>query len=212
MNAMLADRLRRARPDYGWLSEETPDSTAPPCRAACVHHRPDRRHPRLYRGRETVFPFAGDCRKRQGDCRGRISARTRPSVYGQHQKPRPARWPGDGGKPARGAEGATILTSRPNLEPGYWPGGVPDVTRSFRPSLAYRLCLVAQGRYDAMLTLREAWEWDIAAGSLIAERAGAMVTDRSGGPLRFNQPIPLAAGVVAAPALLHADFMRRLGV
>ena len=27
VNSMLEGRLRRARPDYGWLSEETPDST-----------------------------------------------------------------------------------------------------------------------------------------------------------------------------------------
>ena len=32
VNDLLAERLRRARPDYGWLSEETPDDAA---RLAC---------------------------------------------------------------------------------------------------------------------------------------------------------------------------------
>ena len=36
----------------------------------------------------------------------------------------------------------------------------------------------------AQAMLRDAWEWDIAAGSLIAERAGAKVTDRHGHAIR----------------------------
>ena len=79
--------------------------------------------------------------------------------------------------------------------------------RSFRASLAYRLCLVAEGRFDGMLTLRDAWEWDIAAGTLIAERAGAVVTDRTGAPIRFNAPRPQAAGVVVAAQGLHGALM-----
>jgi myo-inositol-1(or 4)-monophosphatase len=85
-------------------------------------------------------------------------------------------------------EGANILTTKANLAPEKWPGGVPEIIRSFRASLAYRMCLAAEGRFDGMLTLRDAWEWDIAAGALIAERAGAVVTDMAGAALRFNTP------------------------
>ncbi|MCU0829440.1 MAG: hypothetical protein MUE52_19150 [Tabrizicola sp.] len=85
-------------------------------------------------------------------------------------------------------EGADILTTKAHMAPEKWPGGVPEITRHFRASLAYRLCLAAEGRFDGMLTLRDAWEWDIAAGSLIAEKAGAVVTDRHGMGLRFNTP------------------------
>jgi len=85
-----------------------------------------------------------------------------------------------------------------------------QVKRSFRASLAYRLCLVAEGRFDGMVTLRDAWEWDIAAGALIAERAGAMVTDRVGASLRFNAGRPPAPGeLVPAPAR-HGALMRGL--
>jgi myo-inositol-1(or 4)-monophosphatase len=108
--------------------------------------------------------------------------------------------------------GANILTTKPNFVPEKWPGGVPDVQRSFRASLAYRLCLAAEGRFDGMLMLRDAWEWDIAAGSLIAERAGAVVTDRLGRSLRFNAPSALAEGVLALPPKLHADVLARLAV
>jgi myo-inositol-1(or 4)-monophosphatase len=69
---------------------------------------------------------------------------------------------------------------------------------------------VAEGRFDGMLTLRDAWEWDIAAGALICERAGAMVTDRLGAPLLFNAAPPQAAGVVVAASGLHGALMRGL--
>ena len=38
-----------------------------------------------------------------------------------------------------------------------------------------------------MVTLRAAYEWDIAAGSLIATEAGAAVTDGDGAALVFNR-------------------------
>jgi myo-inositol-1(or 4)-monophosphatase len=107
-------------------------------------------------------------------------------------------------------EGANILTTKANMAPEKWPGGVPEITRSFRASLAYRMCLAAEGRFDGMLTLRDAWEWDIAAGSLIAQRAGAVVTDRMGAALRFNAPNALAEGVLALPPKLHAEALARL--
>jgi hypothetical protein len=59
-------------------------------------------------------------------------------------------------------------------------------TRNHRPSIAYRLALVAEGRFDVMLTFRETWEWDIAAGDPGAGGRGH-VTDASGAPIRFNR-------------------------
>jgi myo-inositol-1(or 4)-monophosphatase len=69
---------------------------------------------------------------------------------------------------------------------------------------------VAAGRFDAMLTLRPAWEWDIAAGALVATEAGAAVTDPAGAPLRFNAPHPQVPGVVAAGAGVHGGLLSRL--
>jgi len=98
---------------------------------------------------------------------------------------------------------ASVLAAKPAFEPRHWPHGVPPVARHFRPSLAWRLALVAQGRFDAMLTIRDVWDWDIAASALIATEAGASVTNRSGGPLRFNGEGAMNPGVVAAGAGLH---------
>ena len=54
-----------------------------------------------------------------------------------------------------------------------------------------------------MFTFRNSWEWDIAAGALIATEAGATVTDKNGAALRFNNPKPQSQGIVAAGAKLH---------
>lgn len=104
----------------------------------------------------------------------------------------------------RDPRGARVLAARPALDPVHWPGGVPALDRHFRPSLAWRLALVGEGRFDAMLTVRDAWDWDIAGAALIASEAGATVTDRFGAPLRFNGLIARNPGVVAAPPGLHA--------
>ena len=108
-------------------------------------------------------------------------------------------------------DGATVLSSRSNFEAWHWRDGrVPEVRRQFRSSLAYRLSLVAEGRYDAMFRLRPAREWDVAAGSLLVQEAGGRITDRKGTPLRFNQPDPVFNGVVTAAPGLHANILSRL--
>ena len=210
VNAALRDMLRSARPDYGWLSEEDPDSET-----------------RL----ETEFQFILDpidgtrsfiagvdvfaislAVVHNGTARAGVvylPALDRLYTATDHGPALKDGQPIMASK-QQGIEGARLLTTAQALQPQHWPGGVPDLKRSFRASLAYRLCLVAEGRHDGMLTLRDAWEWDIAAGSLIAARAGAAVTDRTGQTLRFNQPNPLAPGVLVAAPGLHAALLQRL--
>lgn len=210
VNDMLKLMLQAARPDYGWLSEETPDDAA---RLGC----------------ETVFiidPIDGTRAYIAGEenfshslavaHQGRVVAAVvylpaLDRIYTAAETAPPLK----DGQAIRAStrdrlQGADILTTKPNLAPEKWPGGVPDIQRSFRASLAYRLCLAAEGRFDGMLTLRDSWEWDIAAGSLIAERAGLVVTDRRGDRIGFNSPAAQSEGVLALPPALHADALRRL--
>ncbi|TCM87578.1 3'(2'),5'-bisphosphate nucleotidase CysQ [Rhodovulum steppense] len=210
IDAMLRERLMAARPGYGWLSEETEDGPA-----------------RL--GAERVFvvdPLDGTRAFLEGDksfahalavaAAGRVVAA---AVYLPMLEKLYAATAGGGatlnGVPIRASgrallDGAAVLTSRPALEPRHWSGPPPSVHRSLRASLAYRLCLVAEGRFDAMLTLRDSWDWDTAAGSLIATEAGARVTDRAGAALAFNTAIPVSRGVIAAPPPLHDEVIARL--
>jgi len=69
---------------------------------------------------------------------------------------------------------------------------------------------VAAGRYDTALSFRPIWEWDLAAGDLIARQAGAVVTDRAGLRVRYNSPAGQAQGLVAAAPALHGPVMERL--
>ncbi len=107
-------------------------------------------------------------------------------------------------------DGATVLAAKPNLRDEFWTNGAPPLARHFRPSLAYRLSLVAQGRFDAMLTLRDCWEWDIAAGELIVRQAGGIASDMAGKPLQFNRPRPMNNGCVCAGPNLHPQLQSRL--
>jgi myo-inositol-1(or 4)-monophosphatase len=63
--------------------------------------------------------------------------------------------------------------------------------------------MIAADRADLVATLRWGNEWDIAAAVLIAERAGASVTDALGQPLAFNKPDPSAFGVLVSTAGIH---------
>ena len=111
---------------------------------------------------------------------------------------------------AKDLAGASVLSPKVSFRDEFWKDSPPPVTRHFRPSLAYRMALVGEGRFDAMLTLRPAWEWDIAAGALIAEEAGARVSDRHGQALRFNSTGRQTAGVVAGGSTIHAALLERL--
>ncbi|WP_108257560.1 inositol monophosphatase family protein [Mangrovicoccus ximenensis] len=107
-------------------------------------------------------------------------------------------------------ESADILANRLSMEPVHWPGGVPQIRREFRSSLAYRMALVAEGRFDAMATFRDTWDWDIAAGTLIAAEAGATVTDGFGQALWFNTLDRHNPGLVCASPAVHSALMTRM--
>ena len=106
-------------------------------------------------------------------------------------------------------ENATVLSSKPNIDPKHWAGTVPPFKRTFRSSLAYRLALVAEGRFDGMLTLRPTWEWDVAAGSLIVTEAGGVVSDQEGVTPVFNNRHPQINGMVAAGGI-HSKLISAL--
>ncbi len=206
----LRERLLAARPDYGWVSEETEDDTA-----------------RLDADRVFIVdPIDGTRSFVKGEAtwahslavaeQGRIVAGVvflpaRDKLYAARA---------GGGATLNGAlltasrrcevDGAEVLSPRVTFNSEHWSGGPPDVTRHFRPSLAYRMALVAEGRFDAMITLRDAWEWDIAAGTLIAEEAGARVSDRHGHTLCFNSPERQTAGVLAGGPEIVAGLLSRL--
>jgi myo-inositol-1(or 4)-monophosphatase len=204
VDRMLHAELLAARPDYGWLSEETtdtPDRLA--ARRVFVIDPID--GTRAFIAGQRTFAHALSVVENGRPIAGVVYLPLRDKLY--------AAAAGSGatlnGVPVAVSAredpvGATMLAARTNFAPEHWGGQAPALERHFRTSLAYRIALVAEGRFDAMLTLRNAWEWDIAAGCLIAAEAGATVTDRRGAPLVFNSPRAQTAGTLVAGAPLHA--------
>ncbi|MHB8459305.1 MAG: inositol monophosphatase family protein [Candidatus Limnocylindrales bacterium] len=81
---------------------------------------------------------------------------------------------------------------------------------------ALEIAYVADGRFDAVIQSGGLSAWDIAAAGLIAERAGATVTDASGGPWLEIGRGASANGILAAPpghhpALLALSLPRGIG-
>ena len=108
---------------------------------------------------------------------------------------------------ASGLEGARICASRFESRRRNFEALLPQVELVTLGSLAYKLALVAAGRFDAYLSWRRTNDWDIAAALLLLEEAGAVVTDAQGEPLALNRPEPVHAGILSAPPALHAALL-----
>jgi myo-inositol-1(or 4)-monophosphatase len=98
--------------------------------------------------------------------------------------------------------GARILASESQSNPKLWKDTPPPIERHFRSSLAYRLCLVAEGRFDGMMTLRPTWEWDVAAGNLICTEAGCEVRTQEGECPIYNSEDSKMNGMIAGNSIL----------
>ncbi|MEO0485571.1 MAG: 3'(2'),5'-bisphosphate nucleotidase CysQ [Pseudomonadota bacterium] len=205
----LRDTLCAARPDYGWLSEETEDDAT---RQAA----------------DTLFivdPIDGTRSFLEGSKTWATSLAVvqngQPVAAVVHLPARNLTYTAARGAGAtcngapltvspRGTlAGADLLATKWNYDPRFWAGGVPEATRSFRSSLAYRMAITAEGRFDAMFTLRDTWEWDIAAGALLVEEAGGTVVTATGAPLRFNSADARLPGVIAGPHALTQALLAR---
>lgn len=210
IDAALRGMLLDARPDYGWLSEETPDG---PERLACdrVFIVDPLDGTRAYLDGQNGFAHPV-CLVEHG--RPVAAAIHVPRLAQTYSAARGQGAQCNGVPIAVGLarDMPRVLAARSQLEPAFWPGGPPRAEHAFRPALAWRMALVADGSFDAMLTFKPAWHWDIAAGALIVAEAGGRVTDASGGALEFNTETPRAPGIIAAGPVLHAELLaRRLG-
>ncbi|KUP95019.1 inositol monophosphatase family protein [Tritonibacter horizontis] len=211
VNRYLEDHLKAARPDYGWLSEESENE---PSRLSC-------RRVFVIDPIDGTRSFADGSRTwahslaivKDGEP---VTAVVYLPQRGLMFEAAAGQGAACNGTPVAvsatsDAEASHVLSATPTLEPQHWTDGQPPAfRRSHRPSLAYRMARVADGTYDAMLTLRPTWEWDIAAGALLLQEAGGCVSDRSGAALRFNRPDALQNGVVAGGRALHRQLLSRL--
>lgn len=210
VNEMLEHELRAARPDYGWLSEESAD-TQDRLSAERVFIIDPIDGTRSFIEGSNTWAHSLAIAEKGEVIAAAIFLPMRDKLYTA------ARGMGaflnyERIHPTTRADitGASVLAARPTMDRQHWRNAPPAMDRSHRPSLAYRTALVAQGRYDAMFTLRPTWEWDIAAGDLILREAGARTSDRFGAPLVFNNRDPRQKGMVAAGQGIHPKITEAL--
>ncbi|TCQ12121.1 myo-inositol-1(or 4)-monophosphatase [Rhizobium sp. PP-F2F-G36] len=209
-NDILKERLLSARPNYGWLSEETDDDEA---RLGC----------------DTVFvvdPIDGT----RGFIAGKdvwcvsvaVVHKGRPVAGVLYAPALIELYQARHGAEAR-RNGVTIHVAKPvagqslrfaiaeDLLPKLKAGYGKDVARvSHVPSLAYRIAMIADGQIDGTVVKKNAHDWDLAAADLILQQAGGVLTGLDGEPLTYNRPsvrhdVLCAAALPALPALLDAS-------
>jgi myo-inositol-1(or 4)-monophosphatase len=209
VDKMLRERLTGARPDYGWLSEETAD------------------HPsRLDAARVWIVdPIDGTRAFLAGTPEWTVAA-----ALVEHGKPvlaavfNPATAEMFTAKLGGGAylngfpievaapeeiEGCRMIATKGFFNHKVWIDPWPRTRSTWFNSIAYRLALIAAGRADATVSLTGKSEWDVAAAALLVEEAGGKVTDATGAALTYNKPSTRMNGLVAAAPKLHELLLAR---
>ena len=199
---LLKTRLLAARPDYGWLSEETVDSPARlPQRRVFVVDPID--GTRAYVADKPWWVISIAVVEDGVSTAGVVFAPDLEETY--------AATVGAGatlnGQPicASGTEqleGCGMIGDKGFFAHKSWPTPWPTMRIESRNATAYRFCLVASGAFDGAVVLAPKADWDVAAGDLIAREAGAHVSDHKGRNYAYNRPHPWQASLVcAAPNL-----------
>lgn len=204
LDALLIERLGGIDPDAGWLSEETVDSAE----RLLV--------PRVW----VVDPIDGTrdfVRGRRGWAVSVALVEGGRTIVGVLDAPaRDEHWVAalGGGATLNGkaiqASNRTMLQGA-RVPADLLPKADIDLVMVEKPnSIALRIAMVASGDADLLAAMRWGHEWDIAAAALIAEEAGATVTDALGRKLRFNSTKGEMFGVLACAPGIHSAAVERL--
>jgi myo-inositol-1(or 4)-monophosphatase len=214
VNRLCLQHLQAARPEYGWLSEETLDDPAARAKS------------RVW----VVDPIDGTRAYINGDphwCIALAIVEEGEAVAGVLYAPALGRMY----SARRGAgailNGAAIRVSRRDVEDGLrlitneglvthpsWKEPWPDVEvcRPKPNATLLRMAQVATGEWDAALVLAEKADWDLAAGTVLVQEAGGQATTHLGERFVFNQSVPAQRSVLASGNALHPLLVRRVGM
>ncbi|MEM6729832.1 MAG: 3'(2'),5'-bisphosphate nucleotidase CysQ [Pseudomonadota bacterium] len=208
VDAALREALTTARPDYGWLSEETEDGRERLSKRRVFIVDPIDGTRSFIEGSRTWAlslavvedgaPVAAVVYLPARDLLYEAARGSGARLNGQ------ALFATDARHPAK----ARVLASKSTFRDALWRRAPPLPHLTFRSSLAYRMATIAQGRFDAMITLRRTWEWDVAAGALLVTEAGGQVATTKGPP-RFNSAGAWQPGILAGGPSLISTYLER---
>lgn len=203
VDRMLRERLIGARPDYGWLSEETTDDLI----------RLEYAHVWI------VDPIDGTRAFLAGTPEWTIAAALvsngEPLLAAVYNPATAEMFTARRGGGAflngvrisvgahQGIDGCRMIATKGYFKHKVWTEPWPRTQNIWFNSVAYRLALIAAGRADATLSLTGKSEWDLAAPALLVQEAGGKVTDATGAAISFNRPNTRINGLVAAAPALH---------
>jgi myo-inositol-1(or 4)-monophosphatase len=210
VDGLLKTLLGKARPDYGWLSEETADDPARLTRKRLFVVDPIDGTRAFVGGKPWWAVSIGvveDGRPVAGVVHAPDVDETYEAAVGQGARLNDA--PIHASATAS-LENSAMLAHHGMFAHAGWREPWPAMRVESRNSIAYRLCLVASGAFDAALALSPKSEWDLAAADLIATEAGCLVTDHRGRPFAYNRPDPRAPSLVCAGSALHELILRRI--
>ena len=211
-NKLIRNRLTSARPDYGWLSEETALSR-------------DTQHS------ETVWcvdPIDGTRAFMSGQpywCIGLALIRHGVAVGGVvHAPVLGETYVAEYGKGAflngeritasscDREEGCRMIASETMLTHPAWRVPWPELhLANPKPNATLlRMCWAATGKWDATLALWRKSDWDLAAGTVIIGEAGGVATTHLGEHFRFNRSEPAQRSLIAAGKHLHPLLVERV--
>ncbi|HBC55283.1 MAG TPA: 3'(2'),5'-bisphosphate nucleotidase CysQ [Alphaproteobacteria bacterium] len=207
---MLRKALGDAFPDHGWLSEETEDNTD-----RLTQHRTWIVDPidgtRAFMRGEPHFTICialvEQARPISAIVFNPASGELYEAVSGGG-----ARLNGQPITPSGQAqiEGARMLGTASFYHSKRWAVPWPDIHIEKRNSIAYRIALVAAGRFDGCLGLSPVNDWDLAAADLIMQEAGGRISRRDGAEFLYNQRSVRHAGFVASGHALHPALIGQL--
>lgn len=210
VNTHLQKRLMTARPNYGWLSEETKDDRSRFARRRVWVVDPIDGTRALMKGRpHFVISLA-----LLDDSVPVLGVLHNP-VTEEHFEAIASGGATLNGTPihvtdCRELDTAKLLMYSDFVRSRRWKTPFPPVETGMVNSVAYRLALVASGQYDGALTIRHKKDWDLAAAALLVTEAGGRATDRTGKPFAFNGPDASHNGVVAGCPALHGQIIERI--
>jgi len=201
VNNFLHNKLRSARPEYGWISEETEDNderlsmqkvfVVDPidgtrgfingldqwCISVAI----------VENGRPVAAmlecPALGETYTARANGNSQLNGKQISVSQAQHIAS------------ATGSRKINDLISS-------LPGSDIKVTE-FVPSLAYRIAMVANGSIDVAFARPGAHEWDLAAADLILSNADGVLIDLQGEKLRYNRNKLHFKALIASPSNLQ---------
>lgn len=206
---LIKRRLTAARPDYGWLSEETADDPARLTMRRVFMVDPIDGTTAFIKGRpwwSVSVAVVEDGRPLAGVIYAPGLEETYEAAVGQGARLN--------GAPIQASdcldlEACNMLSHAGAFDGAEWAEPWPDMRVESRNSVALRMALVAAGAFDAAVALSGKYDWDVAAGIVIAEEAGAIVTDHKGAPLVLNGVRPWRHSLICAAPGLHPLILRR---